>query len=185
MEAVEAWRSNVDVCQHGFFLARMQKTTKEPTDNYKLEPRAQASSQSESDFSRWEVSSLSTFDEFFRGIDPEDCYVCFADPSNYHEAAGWVLRNLLAVARYYWKLDEVQILRYRDTPQKKNQGRSIIVKLKSNYSGQRPDDTVLLNMPKITGWERNSSGKLAGRIIDLKEYMDPKRSVWGAFSFAL
>jgi ubiquitin-like modifier-activating enzyme ATG7 len=30
-------------------------------------------------------------------------------------------------------------------------------------------------LPKVTGWERNPAGKLAGRFVDLTEYLDPKR----------
>ncbi len=30
-------------------------------------------------------------------------------------------------------------------------------------------------MPKVTGWERNDNNKINSRVVDLAEYMDPKR----------
>lgn len=32
-----------------------------------------------------------------------------------------------------------------------------------------------VDMPKVTGWERNSAGKLSGRLADLTAYMDPQK----------
>jgi len=63
---------------------------------------------------------------------------------------------------------------------KRDQGRSMVMKLKSEPLQQQNKDQALdrkMQMPKVTGWERNVSGKFAGRIADLTEYMDPERFV--------
>ena len=40
----------------------------------------------------------------------------------------------------------------------------------------QPTATSLIPpIPKVVGWERNSQGKLSGRLADLTEYMDPKK----------
>ncbi|EEH16308.2 ubiquitin-like modifier-activating enzyme ATG7 [Paracoccidioides brasiliensis Pb03] len=185
VDAVQTWRYGVDARQHGFFLARKYRhpdndlpsdtrSGRELGTNQKpLSPIAK-----EVGFS-WEISSLSGFETgFFRNVLAEDCFVCFADPSNYPDAPGWMLRNLLVLVRQRWKLGQVQILRYRDVQSKRDQGRSIVIKLRSDAAQTEHEETQLgseSTMPKVTGWERNAAGKLTGRIIDLTEYMDPKR----------
>jgi ubiquitin-like modifier-activating enzyme ATG7 len=191
VDAVQTWRYGVDARQHGFFLARKDwhppnETTR---DSSNLPRGADGGNPSQLSpktavavlgFS-WRVSSLSSFETgFFHQANSEDCFVCFADPSNYPKAPGWMLRNLLVLVRQRWNLDKVQILRYRDVQSKRDQGRSIVIKLKSEPLQRQNDNPTLRmkkQMPKITGWERNASGKLAGRIVDLTEYMDPQRLV--------
>lgn len=84
-----------------------------------------------------------------------------------------MLRNLLVLIRQRWGLNQVQILRYRDTQSKRDQGRSMVFSLKSTADQTREQSQSQL--PKITGWERNPAGKLAGRTVSLTEYMDPTR----------
>ncbi|KAK2800332.1 Autophagy protein 7 [Emmonsiellopsis sp. PD_5] len=175
VEAVQTWRYGVDARQHGFFLAKKDRhpANASPSDvqgggerrnNQPLSPRGE-----ELGFS-WKISSLSGFEtDFFSHTKFEDRFICFADPSNYPDAPGWMLRNLLVLVRQRWNLHEVQILRYRDVQSRRDQGRSIIIRLKSEPT--RPE----VAMPKVTGWERNASGKLTGRITNLAENMDPKR----------
>lgn len=161
-DAVQTWSSRVEECQRGFFLARKNRSVP-----------------SESTPSCWQIASLAEYEKgFFTGAASEDCYICFADPSNFDNAPGWMLRNLLVVVQRRWGLDQVQILQYRDTPLKKSQGRSMVIRLESRSASspntQDPKQTQD-QLPKITGWERNPAGKLAGRIVNLTEYMDPTR----------
>ncbi|KAK2762822.1 Autophagy protein 7 [Arachnomyces sp. PD_36] len=165
VDAVQTWRYGVDARQHGFFLARRD-----------WHPSSQQTSPNA--FS-WNIEALSGFETgFFDGSKPEDRFVCFADPSNYPKAPGWMLRNLLVLIRERWSLDTVQILRYRDVQSRREMGRSSVLTLKSEprpsqstVTGLKPGD----DMPKVTGWERNITGKLTGRTANLAEYMDPQR----------
>ncbi|KAJ5647542.1 Ubiquitin-like modifier-activating enzyme atg7 [Penicillium lividum] len=162
VEAVQTWSYATDDRQRGFFLARKQRRT------------SGSSTQS-----TWQVASLSEYENgFFTGAALKDRYVCFADPSNYDNAPGWMLRNLLVLVKQRWGLDQVQILRYRDVHSKRDQGRSVVIQLESKQGLAK--DAVKLpetqgQLPKITGWERNPAGKLAGRIVNLTDYMDPVR----------
>lgn len=153
VEAVQTWSYSIDDRQRGFFLAHKGKGAESST---------------------WRIAALSEYENgFFNGIPLENRYICFADPSNYEKAPGWMLRNLLVLVRQRWGLIKVQILRYRDTQSKRDQGRSMVFSLqsKSETSGKQPQD----QLPKVTGWERNPAGKLSGRTVSLTEYMDPTR----------
>ncbi|OQE20354.1 hypothetical protein PENSTE_c013G05836 [Penicillium steckii] len=153
VEAAQTWSYSIDDRQRGFFLAHKGKGAESST---------------------WRIAALSEYENgFFNGIPLENRYICFADPSNYEKAPGWMLRNLLVLVRQRWGLNKVQILRYRDTQSKRDQGRSMVFSLqsKSETSGKQPQD----QLPKVTGWERNPAGKLSGRTVSLTEYMDPTR----------
>lgn len=171
METVQIWSRGVDAHQRGFFLARKVRKTASKAD-------LPASSADVLDFS-WEIGSLSSYENgFFDEVRSEDRYVCFADPSNYDSAPGWMLRNLLVLVKQRWGLNKIQIIRYRDSHLNPDQGRSTVIVLESKQSTvpkdietQRPHST----MPKVTGWERNAVGKLTGKVVDLTEYLDPKR----------
>jgi ubiquitin-like modifier-activating enzyme ATG7 len=174
VDAVQTWRYGVDARQHGFFLA---KKDWHPSTEHK---DSLNTSTTASKFS-WSVAALSSFETgFFTGSKPVDCFVCFADPSNYPKAPGWMLRNLLILVRERWSLHTVQILRYRDVQSRRDLSRSLVMTIKTEPHQPRPtasesksDDS----MPKITGWERNITGKLTGKIANLAEYMDPQKSV--------
>lgn len=188
VDAVQAWRHVVDPRQHGFFLARRIRSvgfplvpnSRLPVDkglhaNIPRDPERRPCQPS------WEVSSLSTFETgFFRDFPEEDCFVCFVDPSNYSDGPGWVLRNLLVLVRQKWKLNKVQIIRYRDIPTPGAEARSLVMLLHSEHHvghDDIPSTDPLTAMPKVSGWERNASGKLSGRTVDLTEHMDPQRCV--------
>ncbi|OOQ86585.1 Ubiquitin-like modifier-activating enzyme atg7 [Penicillium brasilianum] len=164
VDAVQTWSYGVDSRQRGFFLARKLRRTS-----------------GNSSGSPWRIAELSEYENgFFTGSASEDQYICFADPSNYESAPGWMLRNLLVLVKQRWGLNRVQILRYRDVQSKRDQGRSMVIRLESKPVGDDASPTAKSQqttgqMPKITGWERNPAGKLAGRIVNLTEYMDPKR----------
>ncbi|KAJ5894432.1 Ubiquitin-like modifier-activating enzyme atg7 [Penicillium taxi] len=158
VESVQTWSFTVDDRQRGFFLAYRQRKT------------------SESSASIWHIASLSQYENgFFSNVADEDRYICIADPSNYESASGWMLRNLLAMVQQRWKLERVQILRYRDVQSKRDQGRSMVIRLESKSGPASNSVNERVQLPKITGWERNPAGKLAGRVVNLTDYMDPAR----------
>ncbi|PLB50504.1 autophagy-related protein 7 [Aspergillus steynii IBT 23096] len=174
-DAVQAWSSRVDTRQHGFFLARRLRESSGNAGHDNETDSAMADMTS-----GWQIEALAAYENgFFNGARFEDCFVCFVDPSNYEDAPGWMLRNLLVLAKHRWGLDKIQILRYRDASSRCEQGRSIVMALESRGS-QTTDPAKLQNkdsdlMPKVTGWERNATGKLTGRLVDLTEYLDPTR----------
>jgi ubiquitin-like modifier-activating enzyme ATG7 len=182
VDAVQTWKYGTDARQHGFFLA---KRVRSPAGNLEAilpilsgppgdEQPDSASPTADSGYS-WSISSLSSFEEgFFERTEESDRFICFADPSNYPEAPGWMLRNLLALVRKRWKLRKVQIIRYRDVQSRRDQARSLIMTLESDAPEDQTHGTDG-TMPKVTGWERNASGKLSGRVVDLTAYMDPRR----------
>lgn len=115
-------------------------------------------------------------DGFFDGARLEDCYVCFADPSNNDYAPGWMLRNLLVLVKRRWGRDRIQILLYRDVQPNSGHNRGIVMTLESKPQvAAAPQEGGLHHMPKVTGWERNPAGKLTGKTVNLAEYLDPKR----------
>lgn len=184
-DAIQEWSSRTDSCQRGFFLARKSPGVSANSSlifgaEYKeVQGSNAAREQNLAGFS-WEIAQLEKYEHgFFAGAEFQDCYVCFADPSNYANAPGWMLRNLLVLAKQRWKLDKIQILLYRDPHLKRNQGRSVVMVLESKSQLFPEESTSLgesdLPMPKVTGWERNPAGRLTGRTVDLKEYMDPRR----------
>ena len=187
-DAVQTWRYSVDARQHGFFLAKRVR------HNFnELNTRDDQGGISEHDEDNrqrtpgtpglnlgftWKIASLSGVEQgFFDKTDSADRFVCFADPSTYPKAPGWMLRNLLVLVRRRWKFNDIQVLCYRDTQSRRDSAQSIILRLKTAETdpSQSADGTDLSTMPKVTGWERNQNGKLAGRMADLTEYMDPRR----------
>ncbi|KAH8704698.1 putative autophagy ubiquitin-activating enzyme ApgG [Talaromyces proteolyticus] len=186
VDAVQYWKSGIDALQHGFFLA-LRNPEKLGSDIRAGEYLRQDSdvvkgaNPQHVDQSGWKIGSLVEYENgFFEGTDPKDQYICFADPSNYPNAPGWMLRNLLVLIQNRWGLNKAQILCYRDTQSRRDAGRSLVVPLRLDIEqGQTSVKGSLSseNMPKVTGWERNSAGKLAGRIADLTAYMDPQKYV--------
>lgn len=185
VDEVEAWKGSVDSRQHGFFLAK--KSRRPGKSPY---PRPEGAEPSRFAFAqlgfRWVVSPLSAYDSgFFEGEYSDDCFVAFADPSNYtsqngQAAPGWMLRNLLVLVRQKWKRDRMQILCYRETTSRRDAARSVIYDMEiAGPKGTKLTHSQLSvspeNIPKVVGWERNVNGKLTGRMADLTEYMDPKK----------
>lgn len=178
VEAVQTWSYQVDQRQRGFFLAR---GTRHNSGNLPPHNAETKSSQQETSNSNWQIAPLSEYEKgFFENVAAENCYICFSDPSNYEQSPGWMLRNLLVLIKQRWGLRRVQILRYRDVQTKRDQARSTVIQLELISKGETqipksPKAQESLPLPKITGWERNLAGKLSGRIVNLTEYMDPKR----------
>ncbi|KAK5949069.1 Autophagy protein 7 [Knufia fluminis] len=181
-DEVEAWKGGVDSRQWGFFVA---KKSRRPGQGSRRDGQDERYSFSRMGF-RWCVDSLRAHDGgFFEGEYSDDCFVCFADPSNYTSqngtaAPGWMLRNLLVLVKQRWKRDRIQVLCYRETAGRRDAARSIIYDMEvsrpKEKKGLEPGmEAKIDGMPKVVGWERNANGKLAGRLADLTEYMDPKK----------
>lgn len=190
VDCVQTWRYRVDPRQHGFFLARKQQR-----ESMQMSSRDSGGSESENPSGRpttpgtpgdvtgfsWSVGSLIEFERgFFDGVPLEDRFVCFVDPSTYPTYPGWMLRNLLVLVRRRWELEKVQVLCYRDVQGRRDAAKSIIFSLglSDTQSGSSSFQGPLLSpsdMPKVTGWERNKEGKIASRVANLGEYMDPQR----------
>lgn len=193
VDCVQTWRYRVDARQHGFFLAKKQQndpSTIEPGRNQLPEIRMKNDEDSEKrpctpgtsghklGF-HWCVGSLTEYESgFFHGMSQEDQFVCFADPSTYANYPGWMLRNLLVLIRRRWKLDRVQILCYRDIQARRDDAKSVVLRLECGEVRAVSSS----EMPKVTGWERNISGKVTSRVANLGEYMDPQRYVASIFN---
>ncbi|KAF4311644.1 hypothetical protein GTA08_BOTSDO12792 [Botryosphaeria dothidea] len=192
VDAVQTWRYSVDSRQHGFFLAKRVRRPSGHTESTETEerPKTPQTPGLLDEFGyTWHIGSLAAFEQgFFNNADLQDRFVCFADPSTYDNNPGWMLRNLLVLIRQRWKLNDVQILCYRDTHRTRDTSKSIILNLKSQQPAGIVVDTSLdttldksnsrprsPKMPKVTGWERNENGKLTSRLVDLSAYMDPQR----------
>jgi ubiquitin-like modifier-activating enzyme ATG7 len=187
VDAVQTWRYASDARQRGFFLAKRVRGGLgggEEADNGDDRPRTPSTPMDDLGY-KWVVGKLALFEKgFFDGVDKEDCFISFADPSTYSDNPGWMLRNLLVLIRHRWHLSEVQLLCYRDTHLRRDQAHSLIIQLSSDPTPEiapSPSDEVSTprprtpKMPKVTGWERNESGKLTSRTVDLSEYMDERK----------
>ena len=164
VDRVGTWRYSVDRREHGFFLAKKVQGRPD-TDNDESESAQKLSY-------RWEVGSLSQFEEgFFNDTAEEDRYVSFVDPSTYSEGPGWPLRNLLVLIRQRFHLSKVKILCYRDMWSRRHEARSVILPLQMDAV----ESMEMTEMPKVTGWERSRNGKLQAQQANLGEYMDPRR----------
>ena len=187
-DSVQTWRYSVDARQYGFFLAKKTSFSIEGQDkegeHAQDSPTTPATPVPRVNFA-WIIDSLGSYEKgFFEGVNQKDCFVCFADPSTFPEYPGWMLRNLLVLVRKRWKLDAVQILCYREVHARRHESRSIIFDLELDpltgvdsqvSSGQSTIKSLSANTPKVTGWERNLSGKVGSKIARLGEYMDPQR----------
>ena len=181
VDAVQTWRYSVDVRQYGFFLAKKKRrgniegySNNEVTDTRSPIQSTTPGSPADGLEFTWVIGSLSTYEHgFFQDTSANDQFVCFADPSNYDSYPGWMLRNLLVLVRRKWGLDKVQILCYRDIQAQRHEARSLLLQLEIG----EPNANMLVTdeMPKITGWERSGTGKVASKIANLGEYMDPQR----------
>ncbi|KAF2877971.1 autophagy-related protein 7 [Massariosphaeria phaeospora] len=184
VDAVQTWRYASDARQRGFFLAKRSYTA----PNTNTDADADADEQPEPPGTpldelgyKWVVARLEAYEQgFFDGVDKAGRFVCFADPSTYPENPGWMLRNLLVLVRHRWHLTDVQILCYRDTHTRRDQANSIVMQLESEALAESPTSEVSTGsqapkLPKVTGWERNESGKLTSRVVDLSEYMDERK----------
>jgi ubiquitin-like modifier-activating enzyme ATG7 len=167
VDEVGTWRYSTDNREHGFFLAK--KVRNSGTEDER--PKTPGTPGDDLGY-KWVVGSLRTFETgFFSDVEPADQFICFVDPSTYPENPGWMLRNLLVLIRRRFKLSKVQILCYRDVQSKRHEARSRILHLETQEDSGSAES---LEMPKVTGWERNSNGKLAPRLTNLAQYMDPQ-----------
>ncbi|KAL8676667.1 MAG: hypothetical protein Q9186_006838, partial [Xanthomendoza sp. 1 TL-2023] len=186
VESVQTWRYGVDARQYGFFLAKKLRKLRSneadegtSDDGPESRPITPEASTSKLDYS-WVVGPLAKYETgFFDGVECTDRFVCFADPSTYNEYPGWMLRNLLILVSKRWGLDKVQILCYRDIHQRREDARSIIMRLTRDEQKNTPltanEAMVEQELPRVSGWERSAAGKISSKIANLGEYMNPQR----------
>ena len=193
MDAVQTWRYSVDARQYGFFLAKKIS----PWTNVSLDsggtdphnfsdairgdmrPTTPGTPGHDIGFT-WTIGCLADYERgFFDSTPLDDRYVCFADPSNYAAYPGWMLRNLLVLIRERFNLEKVRILCYRDIQSRRDEARSVVLDLHTDTHQVRlaagVSSTGIPEMPKVTGWERNDSGKVLSKVANLGEYLDPRR----------
>lgn len=196
VDGVQTWRYSIDARQYGFFLAKKMRGQTHQTGDEEGAVNSKDAHESDKTghfipatpvinigFS-WTIASLVSYEEgFFNDIHPDDCYICFADPSTHDVFPGWMLRNLLVLVHRRWNLRTAQILCYRDVPARRHEARSIVLRVElpseqfcSGVMPRSPNSgPPKLDLPKITGWERNNTGKVTSKIANLGEYMDPLR----------
>lgn len=166
VEKVGTWRYGVDNRQYGFFLVKRTRGGEDSRSKNSFDSSAE-----DLGF-RWEVGALRDFDDgFFEGVAEEDRFVSFVDSSSYTEHPSWPLRNLLVLVRQRFHFTKINILCYRDTQARRHEARSIILPLAMDSV----PEMETTQMPKVTGWERNATGKLQARQANLAEYMDPTK----------
>ncbi|KAF1979685.1 autophagy-related protein 7 [Bimuria novae-zelandiae CBS 107.79] len=176
VDAVQTWKYRSDARQRGFFLAKKVRSKGDEDPD----PEGPPTTPIDELGYRWVIGNLAAYEkDFFEGIDREDRFVCFADPSTYEENPSWVLRNLLILMRYRWRLSDAQVLCYRDTHIRRDEARSLILHLESSSVSESaaPEESGarIPKLPKVTGWERNEANKLTSRTVDLSEYMDERK----------
>ncbi|KAF2195627.1 autophagy-related protein 7 [Zopfia rhizophila CBS 207.26] len=179
VDSVQTWRYSSDARQRGFFLAKRVRGDADVDER----PKTSVTPVEDIGY-RWVIGNLEKYEKgFFEGVDKEDRFIGFVDPSTYPDNPGWMLRNLLVLIRHRWHLDDVQILCYRDTHLRRDQANSLILHLQSEPVPEplpTPEESTdsrprTPKMPKVTGWERNEAGKLTSRMVDLSEYMDERK----------
>ncbi|KAI9762554.1 MAG: Autophagy protein 7 [Chaenotheca gracillima] len=194
VDKVQTWKYSVDSRQHGFFLAKKRRDFSQSSKELGSEEDRRPSTESDRGGAApttpgtpgqhlgytWEISSLSSYETgFFDDVDVEDRLVAFVDPSTYPHNPGWMLRNLLVLVKQKWRLDKIQVLCYRDTQPRRDEGRSIIINLNTTTKPNSADSTVasttVSQVPKITGWEKSREGKLTSKTANLGEYLDPHK----------
>ncbi|KAL9128465.1 MAG: hypothetical protein Q9217_002869 [Psora testacea] len=186
VDSVQNWRYTADSRQYGFFLARKRRVGSILESSHRFQengaqrPTTAGKPGTALGFI-WEIGSLADYEGgFFDGIAEEDQYISFADPSTYPEYAGWMLRNLLVLIRRRWKINRAQIICFRDMQARRKDAKSIVLHVEVMAKRfTTPSQEILslnaLDMPKVTGWERNGAGKVMNRTANLGEYMDPQR----------
>ncbi|CAE6510820.1 unnamed protein product [Rhizoctonia solani] len=124
--------------------------------------------------SGYEVSTLSEWNSFFKGVPEDQQILGFVDPSANPQSPGWPLRNLLTLvnARFGVK-GPLKVLAWRDTevtgPNHSWHSRLGLVSIPN-----APPPSAETR-PAAVGWEKNTQGKLAPRLADLAPMMDPTR----------
>lgn len=149
-----------------------------------------------------QTADVMHYDSFFTDVEPQQRTVLFVDPSANESAAGWPLRNLLALLSVRFDVSAVNVISWRDElgdaalrsqsapATSKSLFARVILERKEesqatpSSSGtlahkgrQLPLATRADNTSSVaaTGWERNASGKLAPKVSDLGPLMDPTR----------
>lgn len=151
----------------GYFIVKHYKDTTTGSDEVKVFSLAQyrASLEDQSHQSNSEV------------------YFAFSDPSPNSVYPGWPLRNYLCLIAVQYQLKSVKIIRIRKgQPQAQSRlellHSSILhlnFELDETYSPPTLISGKPLQLPHITGWEKNESQQLAPKRVNLSSLLDPKK----------
>lgn len=130
---------------------------------------------------KWERLDLAAVGEAFHSSDRGEGLVlaafdpCASGSDANSAAAGWPVRNLLALAAARWVAPGEQPLRLRLLCVRERRG---VVSTTDSVlmDVEVPPLDVTQGMPKaLFAWERNAKGKAAPRVADLGAIMDPER----------
>lgn len=102
----------------------------------------------------------------YETVSPDNRFFGFVDAASNPNAIGWPARNLLYLLLTSLKLKNVNLLCYRG-PQD-----ALFYAACALKTDQSLDEG---KMPKPIGWERNASGKLGPRVVNLGAVMDPSK----------
>eukprot|EP00051_Salpingoeca_urceolata_P020276 m.302915 g.302915 ORF g.302915 m.302915 type:complete len:694 (-) comp19583_c3_seq2:219-2300(-) len=117
------------------------------------------------------TTSLDNWTEFFADVDER--VLVFADPCSSSKYPGWPLRNLLALFAYKLGGGKLTVLCYRERvfAGKADLSRSIVIQT-DVPNLEQPES----GLPRhFKGWEQNHKKKLAPRVCNLSQSMDPER----------
>lgn len=126
---------------------------------------------------KYEIDLLKNISPFFDGVPHSEQIIGFLDPSSHAQNPGWPLRNLLVYLTYLAQAagsatDELSynILCWRDleAPRPGQGWKSRIARV---HVPRRPSN--FSSKPSAVGWEKNSAGKFAPRVVDLAPMMEP------------
>lgn len=118
---------------------------------------------------KWIIGSLDQYETFWGNGKK---YVGFHDPSTIQDVPGWPLRNFLVLLGTLG-LNDISILCFRDHFHLKD---TLNVSSFWIHADIATDLTKTdISSLKITGWERNSSGKLQPKLSDLGSLISPTK----------
>ncbi|KAJ3061044.1 Autophagy protein 7, partial [Podochytrium sp. JEL0797] len=114
------------------------------------------------------LGKLADWESFWTGIPASERTIAFVDPSNLSQNPGWPLRNALMLLKRRFNIDTLNVVCYREGAGA-GPGESLYIQI--GMRGELDATTC----PKSVGWEKNSTGKLGARLVDLAPMMDPTR----------
>ncbi|KKK24433.1 hypothetical protein ARAM_001970 [Aspergillus rambellii] len=156
VEAVENWSCTVDARQQGFFLARRVANTDSEHPTVNRTGSEDAVHPPEPNNVLWKIAPLSSYED---GSSKEQ-----------------TLRIVLLVSLTH----QIMMMHPAGCSGISSSLRSSAGASQKSRSCDIATDHLIVasaevEMPKVTGWERNPAGKLAGRFVNLTDYLDPKR----------
>ena len=104
--------------------------------------------------------------ENWKNYDLGEIMIGFNDTCSILNTPGWTLRNFLYAIKVCWKIKEIKVI--LDQKALGGESRKCLIQV------LMPGD-VSENITQTIGWEKNNSGKMGPKMVDLGAVMDPKR----------